>query len=191
MVQVVIKAVNNQYFVYLDSLKEDIKIELIKRLKACSREGQVQFSAFFCLSFTPSSVNLMELFEICRNHGTLISGIRQPVKDKKKELNIIEKDLSGGQTYYFKEDVILLGNIEKDCYVVSEANLFVLGHVKGNVDMLFNDCILYAASLFEATIRIHVSPYQIMTNSASCKVYYKDRLLILKQNKEDFLWGKQ
>lgn len=191
MVQVIIKAVNNQYFVYLDSFKEEIKNELIKRLKACSREGQVQFSAFFCLSFTPSAVHLIELFDICKNSGTILMGIKQTAKENINEIVIMEKDLSGGQTYYFKENVILLGNIEKDCYVVSEANLFVLGYIRGNVDMLYKECVLYSAFLDNASIRIHVSTYQIMTNSASCKVYYSDRKLILKQNKEAFLWGKQ
>ncbi|MEG0360444.1 MAG: hypothetical protein RR602_02335 [Longicatena sp.] len=188
MVQIKIKVIQEAYHIYVIFEDFDIFInEFKKRLKAILGNETRCFEAFFHIQKI-SSKELKQLFVLCEHYHTIILGINYvPLQSV---TNYIEEDLRGGEQYTFSEDTILLGNIHKQAFVACKGNLYVIGKVAGSVDFLYEDNFL-CASKIEASVRICDTSYQNMTCYAPCKVYYKNRCLIISDYKEDKQWERQ
>lgn len=189
MVQIKIKGVNNAYHIYaefddfamfLTSLKE--------RLLRCSFQGERMFEAFFHLP-NVNDRELADLFKLCEQTNTVINGIN--IKEEiAPSYKIMEGSLFNGQDYHFDEDVILLGNIPAQAYITTSASLFVMGLVRGTVDLMHMDCIL-CASKIDASVRICDTSYQNMTSFSPVKIYYDDCHLIMNTYEEERMWERQ
>ena len=59
----------------------------------------------------------------------------------------------------------------------ADGSLSVFGEVSGVIDLLHADCVLYAAALDHARIRIADSPFVELSSAHPCKVVYEEQSL--------------
>lgn len=191
MVQIKIKAVNNQYVVtcayddfplFLTTLKE--------RLNACVKSHNGTFEAFFHIAQDIDEEQLAQVILCANETNTIVAGFAQS-ENKKRDLMILEQDLYSGQTYTFDREVLLLGSISAEAFVHSSENIYCIGSVSGNVDLLHEDCIICASGFFQANIRICDSKYHNLTSFSPAKVYYKGRSVECIEYKEERMWAVQ
>lgn len=188
MVQIKIKGINKTYHV-LASFDDTTAffVELRERLKACQRQDNRKFEAFFHISELQDQ-QVIEFFHLCEECHTLVLGMNYvPFQ---KDMHVVEEDMRGGQSYHLKNPSILIGNIRKQAFVSCEENLYVIGKVLGSVDFLYEDCEL-CASYMDGNVRICDTHFQNMTSFSPCKVYYRDRHLEMKEYKEERMWERQ
>ena len=189
MDEVKIKAHNRDYYVYCSLEHESVFFNMLEtKLKACVR-GDHTFEAIFCIRQELTSSQMLKLLQCANEHGTLIKGLSLPLKPS--AIRIIEEPLFSGQTYCFDEDVMIMGAVSADTFITCSEHMYVLGEVRGNIDLLHEDCKIYASRFTQANIRICDSPYQNVTSFAPAKIYYKDMLLQIKEYKEEKMWDKQ
>lgn len=128
--------------------------------------------AFFSFPFPLQSEQYISLYTLCDLYHTLIIGFEH--NDDSKKMKLLEHCFYSGNTYKLNEDIVYVGDIEKDVYITTNSNLYVIGNVYGTIDMLFPEIELSASSFDNAKIRIFDSKYQNLTNILPCKVYYED-----------------
>lgn len=190
MVQIKIKGINKEYHVVItfDDFEECIQ-QLQERLKACYRGDNRFFEAFFHICEL-NSEQLLRFFQVCKEVNTYVLGINYVYVEEKKQMKMLELDLYNGQTYTFAEPTLLVGNISPQAYVTCKDALYVIGHVRGSIDFLYEDCFLCASSV-DANVRICDTNFQNVTIFAPSKVYYEHRHLEMKEFKEERMWQKQ
>lgn len=189
MDEVKIKAHNSEYHVYCSLEHESVFFNMLEtRLKACVR-GDHTLMAFFHFhqELTPSQ--MIHVIQCANQCGTYLKGFDMPKQPT--GIRMIEESLYVGQTYHFDEDVMILGSIYSDTFITCSEHMYVLGEVRGNIDLLHADCTINASRFTQANIRICDSSYQNMTSFAPAKIYYKDMLLQMKEYKEERMWDKQ
>ena len=188
MVQIKIKGVNQAYHVVASFDDADaFFIQLKERLKACQRNPDRFFEAFFHIDELQGDL-MLRLFAVCAECQTLILGINE-LPHAVKTI-VVEEELRGGEQYVFEDSVVLLGSIRKQAYVTCHHDLYVLGEVHGSVDLLHEENVLCCSQL-EGNVRICDSHFQNMTSLAPCKVYYESRRLEMKEYKEERMWERQ
>jgi septum site-determining protein MinC len=67
-------------------------------------------------------------FQNTKNNKESLKGVAQ-----KKSLKIINKTLRSGQKVEYDGDVLILGDVNPDAYVVSSGNVIVMGNLRGVV----------------------------------------------------------
>lgn len=188
MVQIKIKGLNQTYHVIASfDDADEFFIQLEERLKACRRNPDRFFEAFFHVGEL-NGEQILRLFEVCKACHTLILGINYVPMNVKTIY--LEEDLRGGEHYTFEDSLILMGNIRKQAYVTCKHNLYVLGAVRGSVDLLHANAML-CCGVLDGNVRICDSHFQNMTSLAPCKVYYESRRLEMKEYKEERMWERQ
>lgn len=190
MVQIKIKAINEQYTVICsyDDFQEFLKI-LKERLMICAQSHLGSFEAFFLIPEELEDTQVWQLLQTANEANTIVLGIN--VEKKHMDMQIMEDNLHSGQTYEFHRPLLLLGSIGSDAFVRSSENIYCIGQVSGNIDLLHEDCTLAAASFFQANIRICDSKYHNLTSFSPAAVYYKERVVQLKEYKEERMWDVQ
>ncbi|MEG0823747.1 MAG: hypothetical protein RSD85_03210 [Erysipelotrichaceae bacterium] len=178
MGEVVVKAINNIYYVYGNLTDFTLFLKCLnEKLKVCSKLSKGQFSAFFSLNRNVSDEQLLAIFNVCLNNSSIILGFEKPIVNK--TIKVIDS-LYAGNDYYFDEDIIISSSIEADVYIKISGNLYVTGSVKGKIDLLNrnNSCVCAGAN--EAQIRICDSHFQNVTNLSTCKMYYNNRNVVIE-----------
>lgn len=188
MVQIKIKTIKNTYHVYaqFDDASAFLQ-QLPERLKFCHRENGQYFEAFFHLPRLTAN-DLEEVFHICEQYQVIITGFDIFEKDKRPFFH--EKELVAHETYEFKEPKLILGNIPAGTLIISSESIYVLGSMNGSVDLLHEDCVLYASQI-QGNVRICDTSFQNMTISAPCKVYDNHSSLHVLKYKEERVWERQ
>lgn len=190
MDEVKVKAHNQTYYVHcMIDHSDDFFDLLIKRLQACSRGMDRCFEAFFIFSRSLTKDEILKLFHILKEQNVEMLGISYP--EKVKKMNIVSEPLYSGQTYHYDEETLLLGSVCQDTFITCSQNLYIVGEVRGNIDLLHEDCCIHAGNFRNANIRICDSSYQNMTSFSPAKIYYSDMNLKLKEFKEERVWEKQ
>ncbi|NBK98173.1 MAG: hypothetical protein EOM50_09155 [Erysipelotrichia bacterium] len=130
--------------------------------------------AFFSFPFSLQSEQYRALYTLCDQYHLLVLGFLNVKQDIEKKMCLYERCFYAGNTYNLTQDVVYVGDIEKDVYITSSANFYVIGNVYGTIDLLHSNQELSAYAFVDAKIRIFDSKFQNMTNNAPCKVYYED-----------------
>lgn len=190
MVQIKVKAVNQTYTVICayDNFQEFL-IKLEERLKLFAKGQTDKFEAFFHIAENVNEEEFAQIIKTANDAGTLVLGLQYD--EKKRDLMILEQDLYSGQTYTFDREVLLIGSISAEAYVTTSESIYCIGQVSGNVDLIHEDCRITASSFFQANIRICDSKYQNMTSFSPAQVYYNERVIQLKEFKEERVWAVQ
>lgn len=157
-----IECTTAQFHVFLEELKEKLTNRFFYK------EGY--FEAFFSFPFDLSETQCSDLYTICNQNNTYIMGIEQ--SDKNSNSILLERCFFNGGEYYLDTECVYVGDIDKDVHITTSSNLYVIGKIKGIVDLLHEHCELSASSFECAKIRIFDSSFQNVTNCAPCKVYY-------------------
>lgn len=178
---------NNAYHVIAqyDDINEFF-MTLEERLNRCLTSEDSYFEAFFHVPLQ-NGEEFQRLLMLCKQCHTIIKGM--DALPLSKQTRVIEQDLRGGESYHFYEPIILLGSIHSNAYVSSSESMYVLGNVRGSVDLLHDDCTLCSANI-NANVRICDSKYQNVTSFSSSKVYYDTRILKVVKYKEELQWEK-
>lgn len=188
MVQIKIKTIKNTYHVYAQS--DDVSVfiqQLPERLRFCHRENGQYFEAFFHLPRLTEK-ELEKVFQICEQYQVIITGFDILEIDKRPFLH--DKELLAHETYEFKEPMLILGNIPAGTLIISSESVYVLGSMNGSIDLLHEDCVLYASQI-HGNVRICDTSFQNMTISASCKVYDSHSSLNVLKYEEERVWERQ
>lgn len=189
MDECIVKALNHHYIIkLLNHNFDELKAELYTKLQVCTSLKDGYFEAFFDVQNPLDEHQIEALFLLCQSLNTCILGFVE--KEEEKQLRIIKEELHGGQKYNFDEPILILGNIPRDTYVSSTHSLYVMGDVRGNIDLIHQDCIISASSFNNSFIRIYDSTYQNMTMFAPSCVYYNKRSIIAREYKEERMWVK-
>lgn len=191
MVQIKIKAINDSYTVICayDDFPSFLCM-LQERLKACTNNHRAHFEAFFRFRNEVSEEELIQILKCANESGTIVLGLLQK-EQKDHQILILEQNLYSGQTYHFDQEILLLGSIDAEAFVSSSENIYCIGDVSGNIDLMHDDCMITASSFFQANIRICDSKYQNMTSFSPAQIYYKERGLQMKEYKEEKTWAVQ
>lgn len=188
MVQIKIKGINKEYHVIIEFDEFDNVIHtLYERLQRCSRYGTFPFAAFFHLPKV-SDAQFLAILQVCERCNVIMLGCN--IQEEKPIVQTLHKNLSNGNRYQFHEPTLLLGNVEKQAYIISEASLYVIGTMEGSVDLLHAHCQLYASHV-QGNVRICDSRFQNLTSFSPAEVYYEHGVVKLKQLKEERMWEKQ
>lgn len=190
MVQIKVKAINHSYTVFCAYDDFQVFLTMLKeRLNACAKSHNGKFEAFFHILNDVSEQELKDIIQSANEAHTVVLGLCH--EEKKRDLMIVEQDLHSGQTYHFDEEILLLGSINADAFVTSSESMYCIGAVNGNVDLLHEDCTISASSFFQANIRICDARYQNVTSFSPAQVYYKERVVQIKEFKEERAWAVQ
>lgn len=190
MVQIKIKAVNHSYTLICSYDDFDEFLMMLKeRLNACAKGHNGSFEVFFHIQEEVTDEELLQILKTANDANTIVSGLYH--EEHKHNLMVLEQDLYSGQTYEFHQEVLLLGSIGIDAFVTTSENMYCIGQVSGNIDLLHDDCSITASSFFQSNIRICDSRYQNLTSFSPAKVYYKDRIVCLMEHKEERMWDVQ
>ena len=164
--------------------EKDFLVEIEKRLRLFHAHGKT-IEAFFHMPPLSSS-SWIKLFRLCEECQVMITGVDEPVK---KSIQVKEGVLWSGQEITLTQDTIWIGDIRKESYLSTSADLYVIGKVEGTIDAFHQDCVI-AASFFDANVRICDSSFHNVTSFAPGNVYYNDRQVILKEVKGGAIWEK-
>lgn len=190
MVQIKVKAINHSYTVLCSYDDFQVFLTMLKeRLNACAKSHNGKFEAFFHILEDVSDQELAKIIQTANEANTIVLGLYH--EEKKRDLMILEQDLHSGQTYTFDREILLLGSIGADAFVSSSESMYCIGAVNGNIDLLHDDCIISASSFFQANIRICDAKYQNVTSFSPAQIYYKERVVQVKEYKEERAWAVQ
>lgn len=163
---ITIYCLTNDFSIFIKELKDKLRNSFFHR-----EEG---FKAYFSFIYPLLSEHILQLYEVCDEYRIYIIGI-----DYKKETNMILKKhcFYNGESYVLHNNVVYIGDIEKDVYIKTGYNLYVVGKIKGKIDVLFPHLEVSASSLEDACIRIYDSKFHHLTKYVPCKVYYGEEEL--------------
>lgn len=150
--------------------------ELKNKLRNSFFHQEEGFKAYFSFYSPLTCDEILKLYELCEEYNTYIIGI-----DYKKETSMILKQhcFYNGESYELHDNVVYIGDIEKDVYIKTGYNLYVVGQIKGKIDILFPNLEVSASALDGACIRIYDSKFHHLTKYVPCKVYYEKEVLII------------
>lgn len=190
MVQIKIKGINGQLHIFMRFADWEEGIRMLSiRLEELSAHARGTSAFFHLPDITEEEVR--QLFSLCASWEILIAGIEaERLKRKEEGMQVLEQKLYNGQQYELKKETLLLGNIERQAFVMCEHSLYVLGSVEGSVDLLHEQDVL-CASCMDASVRICDTKFQNVTVFSPVKVYYERGSLKWKAYKEERMWEKQ
>lgn len=152
----------NDFTLFLEQLKQKLKNSFF--------HSKGYFQAFFSFPYTLNAKQLIDFVIVCDLCDTLIQGIQMP--SFRVSCCILQSCFYNGNQYELHGEHIYIGNVESDVRIVCDHSLFVLGEVKGEIDLLYPEHKVSASSFHQARIRIFDSHFQNVTNPAPCCVYY-------------------
>lgn len=189
MVQIKIKKIEDKYHVFcIFSDFPKFISELKKRLDFLTVRKTQDFEAFFHIP--DLSVNeYHEFFTLCNHSRVYIMGINW--WQQERTIYFVEQKFRGGEEYYFDNAVILCSDIAKDVRISCASNVYIMGCVQGTIDLLHQNCEVYATLFQDARVRICDSDFQNVTSFARGKVYYEHGTVVYEIQKEEEVWQKQ
>lgn len=169
MAEIILKAINQNYVLMINEDFDQFLIECVTKLKMCCQLRN-PFSVFFDCSYELSDEQLTSLLECCGENGTILLGKWETPKPT--QLVVIEK-VYPGSVIECDEDTLILCDVGKDCFVQAKQQLYILGKVKGSIEMSHSTCKVSAASFEEAKVRIFDSNIQNVTSFTATTLYYE------------------
>ena len=147
-------------------------LELEETLKSSFFKVKGYSEIYFSFPFQLSNQECLQLYALCENYHVYVMEI-QPYH-KMKQIQYLRNTFHNGEEYYLYEECIYVGNIEKDVRIITNHDLYIIGEVRGIIDVMHKTCCLYASSLQNCRIRIFDSEFHNLTKYAPCKVYYEN-----------------
>lgn len=147
-------------------------LELEEKLKHSFFFKKGYFEAYFTFPFSLSDKECIDLFSLCDIYHTYVMEIE--TKEEEVESILLEHCFFNGEEYFLEKECIYIGDIDKNVHITSSESIFVVGEVRGVIDLLHKENEIHASSFKEARIRLFDSTFQTVTNTAPCKVYYEN-----------------
>lgn len=147
-------------------------LELEEKLKCQFFYKNGYFEVYFSFPFKLNDAQCEQLFALCDMYHTYVMEIEHSIDHDESVL--MEHCFHNGEIYTLTSECIYIGDIDKNVQIISNKSIFVVGKVKGIIDLLYKDCSINASSFEDARIRIFDSAFQNVTNNAPGKVYYEN-----------------
>lgn len=138
--------------------------QLEKKLSSAIFKGSYAVLDYNGMDLTEEQAKKIE--DILKKHNTGILGYQntktpnnkmsKPVNEK-KSLKIINKTLRSGQTVEYDGDILILGDVNPDAYVIASGSIIVMGALRGVVHAGANGdetAIIMALKLMPQQLRI-------------------------------------
>ncbi len=151
------------FSLFLNELENRLKNDFFK---------EHRFSACFSFPFSLDEKQLFDLYLICEYCDILIYELDCNFAYSQLKCEQQVFDPLGSYTIY--QDSIYLGDIERGVQIQCAANLYVLGEVRGSIDLVYKHVSVKAASFNGAQIRGFDTAFHKTTNFSPSSVYYKD-----------------
>lgn len=161
-----IKCLDHDFSVFIKQLKEKLQNRFF--------HTKDHFQAFFSFPFILDEHKMITLSNVCDACSTLIMGIDMPTCTD-EEVQVKQHCFYNGNRYCLHGTHVYIGNIEKDVHLVCDGDLYVIGEIRGEIDLLYSHLHISASSLSFARIRIFDSHFHNLTNISPCSVYYDDK----------------
>ena len=145
------------------SVEENIN-QLEKKLSSAVFKGSYAVLDYMGLELNEDQSKKIE--EILKSHNTKVLGYQNTKSDnkdipkhvnEKKSLKIINKTLRSGQSVEYDGDVLILGDVNPDAYVIASGSIIVMGALRGVVHAGANGdetSIIMALKLMPQQLRI-------------------------------------
>jgi len=127
----------------LDSSKtfeENLK-ELEEKLSSAFFKGSVSILDFSETDLTDQQIEKIE--ELLKKYNNKVLGYKSETKQAKREkipqitekksLKIINKTLRSGERIEYDGDVLVIGDVNPDAYIIASGNIIVMGNLRGVV----------------------------------------------------------
>lgn len=175
MVYFTVKEIKKQLHIHVkfDSFHA-FEEQFVHRLAPLSHESAL--SAFFYLPKL-SDEEALSFFALCEKVGIRLLGINYTAENETFLMHYQEGNIRSGQQLRVENPLLLFGSIRQSAEVTSSCSLSVFGEVSGVIDLSRVDCVLYAACLKAARIRIADSLFEEFDQKGPCKVFYEDQQL--------------
>ncbi len=175
MVHLTIKEIKKQLHIHVkfDSF-EELEEQLPLRLAPLSHGKSA--SAFFYLP-SLSDAQALAFLRLCKAMGVRLLGINDEKRSNAQPICYWEGNVRNGERFASEGPVQLFGSIRRSAQVRAGASLSVFGEVSGVIDLLYPDCVLYAALLDNARVRIADSPFVSFSCAQPCKIVYEQQSL--------------
>jgi len=122
------------------SFDENLK-ELEEKLSSAFFKGSVSILDFSNTDLTDQQIKKIE--ELLKKYNNKVLGYKSETKQTKKEkipqitekksLKIINKTLRSGERIEYDGDVLVIGDVNPDAYIVASGNIIVMGALRGVV----------------------------------------------------------
>ena len=97
---------------------------------------------------------ILELFDIL-NEAEMFYLSKVNCKNKCKETLMIYKgNLRGGQSRFFEKSVLLIGGLNKGSKIVVNGDLYVLGNIRGDVELKDREGKIYCENINDSLVKI-------------------------------------
>ncbi|WP_457640224.1 septum site-determining protein MinC [Persephonella sp.] len=122
------------------SFEENLK-ELEEKLSSAFFKGSVSILDMSDASLTEEQIEKIE--QILKKYNSKVLGYRSEKKERqerkipeiteKKSLKIINKTLRSGERIEYDGDVLVIGDVNPDAYIIASGNIIVMGNLRGVV----------------------------------------------------------
>ena len=158
MEEIEIKRLNDELYLKLDDLVDFQKIyDLLEEKLNLIKEQNINNQLKINLLLGYRNISSQDLFCLCelilKDERLLIKSINYSSLNK-EEIEIYKGSIRGGETKYFNNSVLILGDINPNALVVAKDEVYVVGKVKGKVVIRNKNGGVNAASFINAYIKI-------------------------------------
>ncbi|WP_456401390.1 septum site-determining protein MinC [Persephonella sp.] len=146
------------------SFEENLK-ELEKKLSSAFFQGSVSIVDLSDIDLKENEIKKIE--DILKKYNSMVLGYKSAKKEsrkktlgdvsEKKSLKIINKTLRSGQRIEYDGDVLVIGDVNPDAYVIASGNIIVMGTLRGVVHAGANGdetAVIMALKLMPQQLRI-------------------------------------
>jgi septum formation inhibitor MinC len=128
-----------------------------------------------------SDREILELFDIL-NENEVFYLTKVICKNKSKDSMIIYKgSLRGGQARRFDKSLLLVGSLNKGAKIVVNGDLYVLGKIRGDIELKDKRCKVYCESINNCLIKIG-DVYKLYSEELVSKEIYLEQGKILERD---------
>lgn len=133
-----------------------------------------------CRTIKPSE--LLELFDLVINLGvTIIEGIKAILR-REVEIEVFEGTLRGGQTAFYDNSVMILGDINPGSVLTARYNVYVVGSVRGKIVIKSEFGRVIASSYKNCIIQIFDAEPVMIENLEGNVIDYQDGIISINQS---------
>lgn len=178
MEEIEIKRINDELFLKLDDLVDfqniyDSLEEKLNLIKEQNINNQLKIN----LLLGYRNITSQDLFCLCelilKDEKLLINSINYNSLNK-ENIEIFKGSIRGGETKYFNNSVLILGDINPNAMVVAKDEVYVVGKVKGKVVIRSKNGGINAASFVNAFIKIFDLCNSEVNYNNSCFIKYSN-----------------
>ncbi len=168
--------------VVFNDLYEELKKLL--GLPAFNKNGYYSKGFFDFGSRILYEIEIENILDVLINHkNLLLVGINHP-ENSQKYTKVVHTTIHSGEVVEIYEDVVFVGKINKGGLLKSLGNVYIVGNVLGDIELICRSSKIYGDSFMGANIKIFNKNIKNLTNFSASSIYYEDGKIIIDNGVE-------